>query len=234
MADSPERNLRKDLFAIFRAGLEAVRSDGLVEAALRRDGRFLLIGDCEPIDLDQVSRIVVVGAGKAGAGMARGVEHVFEDAPQIDRRIEGWINVPEDCVETLRRIHLHGARPAGVNEPTEAGVQGAVEILRRVESVGPNDLCLCLLSGGGSALMPAPVEGISLEDKQAVTRFLSAAGANIEELNTVRKHLSRVKGGGLAAACKAGRFYTLIISDVLGDPLDVIASGPTVPDTTTA
>ena len=93
---------------------------------------------------------------------------------------------------------------------------------------------ICLLSGGGSALLPAPIDGVSLEDKQQVTRFLSAAGANIEQLNTVRKHLSRIKGGGLARASGAGRLVTLIISDVPGDPLDVIASGPTVADSTTA
>ena len=130
----------------------------------------------------------------------------------------------------MQRIHLHAARPAGVNEPTPEGVAGALEILRLVESLGPDDLCLCLISGGGSALMPAPVEGITLADKLAVTRHLSAAGANIEQLNTVRKQLSRIKGGGLLRACRAGRLVSLIISDVLGDPLDVIASGPTVPD----
>jgi glycerate 2-kinase len=132
-----------------------------------------------------------------------------------------------------RRIHLHPARPAGVNEPTPEGVAGATEILRLVESLGPDDLCLCLISGGGSALMPAPVEGITLADKLAVTRHLSAAGANIEQLNTVRKQLSRIKGGGLLRACRAGHVVSLIVSDVLGDPLDVIASGPTVPDSST-
>jgi glycerate 2-kinase len=93
---------------------------------------------------------------------------------------------------------------------------------------------LCLISGGGSALLPAPVEGISLDDKLAVTRHLSGAGANIEQLNAVRKQLSRIKGGGLARACRAGTLCSLIISDVLGDPLEVIASGPTVEDSSTA
>ena len=141
--------------------------------------------------------------------------------------------MPADCVRPLQRIHLHAARPAGVNEPTPEGVAGSMEILRLVESLGPDDLCLCLISGGGSALMPAPVEGVTLADKLALTRHLSAAGANIEQLNTVRKQLSRIKGGGLLRACRAGRLVSLIISDVLGDPLDVIASGPTVPDTST-
>ncbi len=234
MSDIQARLRREDLLEIFNSGVEAVQSDRLVERTLRLQGPFLVVGDAEPINLTDVNRIVVVGAGKAGAGMARGVERVFRSEPEFASRIEGWINVPADCVEELGRIHLHAARPAGVNEPTEAGVRGAAEILRLVGSVGPRDICLCLVSGGGSALMPYPVEGITLADKQKVTRFLAAAGANIEELNTVRKHLSRVKGGGLAAACKQGRLYTLIISDVLGDPLDVIASGPTVSDTTTA
>jgi hydroxypyruvate reductase len=102
-----------------------------------------------------------------------------------------------------------------------------------VSSLAPEDICFCLLSGGGSALLPAPVDGISLSDKLAVTQFLSGAGANITELNTVRKQLSRIKGGGLARACRAGRLIALIISDVMGDPLDVIASGPTVHDSST-
>ena len=133
-----------------------------------------------------------------------------------------------------QHIHLHAARPAGVNEPTRGRRGGA----RRkscdiVAALGPDDLCLCLLSGGGSALLPAPVEGITLEDKLAVTRLLSAAGANIQQLNIVRKQLSRIKGGGLARACRAGRLISLIISDVPGDPLDLIASGPTVEDHST-
>ena len=94
-------------------------------------------------------------------------------------------------------------------------------------------MCICLLSGGGSALLPAPLEGVSLADKQQLTRQLSGAGANIRQLNTVRKQLSRIKGGGLARSCRAGTLATLVISDVLGDPLDIIASGPTVPDPAT-
>jgi hydroxypyruvate reductase len=121
-----------------------------------------------------------------------------------------------------------------VNEPTAAGVEGCREILALVEPLTRDDLCICLLSGGGSALLHAPIDGITLHDKLAVTRHLSSAGANIQQLNTVRKQLSRIKGGGLARACRAGHLITLIISDVLGDPLDVIASGPTVRNTTTA
>ena len=199
---------------------------------MRVENDHLILGE-DQIPLNSIGRIAVVGAGKAGAGMAAAVEEVLGPQVMEQKQVAGWINVPADCVVPLRRIHLHAARPAGVNEPTAAGAAGALEILRLVESLGPADVCLCLISGGGSALMPAPAEGITLADKLAVTRHLSAAGANIEQLNVVRKQLSRIKGGGLARACRAGRLDTLIISDVLGDPLDVIASGPTVEDSST-
>jgi len=231
MPRSPEQ-LRRDAMRIWQAGVDAVRSERLVKEALRVEGSTLLVGE-EPLELDAVRRVVVVGAGKAGAGMAAAVEDVLGPEWIEKKQLAGWVNVPGDCVRELRRIHLHAARPPGVNEPRPEGAAGSREILRLVESLGPEDLCLCLISGGGSALMPSPVEGITLQDKLTVTRYLSAAGANIEQLNTVRKQLSRIKGGGLMRACRAGRLVSLIISDVLGDPLDVIASGPTVEDTST-
>jgi len=221
--------LRSDARQIWRAGLEAVRSDRLVENTVRVEGQTLLV-DEEPLDLAAIGRIVVVGAGKAGAGMAAGLERALGPEVMTEKQVSGWVNVPADCVRPLQRIHLHAARPAGVNEPTPQGVSGAEEILRLVAALRAEDICFVLVSGGGSALLPAPVAGITLADKLAVTRHLSAAGANITELNTVRKQLSRIKGGGLLRACGAGRLLALIISDVLGDPLDTIASGPTVPD----
>jgi hydroxypyruvate reductase len=224
--------LRRDARLIWNAGLEAVRSERLVRGALGVEGDVLAAGP-ERLELRGLDRIVVVGAGKAGAGMAAAVEEVLGPRLLDQKRVTGWVNVPEDCVRPLGRIHLHGARPPGVNEPTAAGVAGTNQILALVESLGPRDLCLCLISGGGSALLPAPAEGVGLEDKLAVTRHLSAAGATIQQLNTVRKQLSRVKGGGLARACRASRLVSLVISDVLGDPLDAIASGPTVPDPST-
>lgn len=224
---------RDDALAIWSAAVRAVDSCRLVREHVRVEGRELLIGD-ESLQLDSIRRIIVVGAGKAGAGMAEGIELALGEPLMAAKDLTGWINVPEDCVRPLRRIRLHGARPAGINEPTEAGVIGTQRILEHVTQASANDLCICLLSGGGSALLPAPVQGIRLADKQAVTKHLSGAGANIMELNTVRKQLSRIKGGGLARACRAGRLRTLIISDVLGDPLDVIASGPTVTNQTTA
>jgi hydroxypyruvate reductase len=164
--------------------------------------------------------------------MAAGFEQaVGEDL--LESRVSGRVNVPADCVRPLARIVLHAARPAGVNEPTEEGVRGATAILDLLGTLGPRDVCVVLLSGGGSALLPAPVPDITLADKQLVTQRLMHAGATIGELNTVRKQLSRIKGGRLVRATRAGTVLALIVSDVIGDPLDVIASGPTVPDSAT-
>ena len=227
------KNIRRDALQIWKAGVKAVDSARLVRENVRVEGRTLWIGD-EPLAIDEIERIAVVGAGKAGAGMAAGLLEALGEKLVAEKRVSGWLNVPADCVRRLPPLVLHAARPAGVNEPTAAGVAGGEAMLELVGSLGPRDLCFCLISGGGSALLPAPAAGVTLADKLFVTRFLSAAGANIGELNTVRKHLSRIKGGALARACRAGRLATLVISDVLGDPLDVIASGPTVPDRSTA
>lgn len=218
----------RDATAIWNAGVSAVDSGRLVQSVVRRTGNQLDVCG-EVFNVDSIRRLVVVGAGKASGGMARGLEEAL-GRDLVESRLEGWINVPEDCLLPLQRIHLHGARPAGVNEPTDAGVVGSQRILDLVAALEPGDLCLVLLSGGGSALLPLPVDGISLADKLAVTRLLSRNGATIHELNAVRKRLSRIKGGGLIRAAKAGRIISLIISDVVGDPLDVIASGPTVCD----
>ncbi|MBX7166245.1 MAG: DUF4147 domain-containing protein [Pirellulales bacterium] len=217
---------------MWQAGLAAVRSERLMRDAVALDGSLLTVGD-DVIDLTRIERIAVVGAGKAGAGMAAELEAILGPELLAAKRVQGWINVPADCVRPLAAIHLHAARPAGVNEPTAEGVSGAERILELVAGLGPHDLCLCLISGGASALLPAPASGITLADKLALTRHLSGAGANIAELNIVRKQLSRIKGGRLAAACRAGQCVNLVISDVLGDPLDLIGSGPTVPDRST-
>jgi len=210
---------RADAEAIWWAGVRAVDPVHLVEHALSGDSGW-----------QQARRILVVGAGKAGAGMAAGVERALTDC--LDR-ITGIVNVPAGTYAPLQRIRLHPARPAGVNEPRPEGIVGAEEMLRLLSTAEPEDVALCLLSGGGSALLPAPAPGISLEDKLAVTRLLHRCGASITEMNCVRKHLSRIKGGQLAQVFRGQRLLTLVISDVVGDPVDVIASGPTVPDPTT-
>ena len=222
-----------DAIAIWQAGVDAVRSEQLITQQLLLHDGLLTCGNVT-LDLNQVRRIFVVGTGKAGAGMAAGIEAVLGAAILDDKDVTGWVNVPDHCVRALSRIHLHPARPAARNEPTSAGVSGAEFIYQLVHGAEANDLVICLLSGGGSALLPMPAAGITWQDKLAVTRFLSAAGADIRQLNTVRKQLSAIKGGGLARACHAGHLLTLIISDVIGDPLDVIASGPTVANPTNA
>lgn len=221
-----ESSLRDDALGIWGAAVEAVASDKLVLRAIRRDGELLDIAG-HKVDLREIDRILVVGGGKAGTGMALGLEAAL--GPDIvAAKLTGVLNVPADCVRTLQRITIHAGRPAGVNEPTAEGVAGVDAMLRLVHTMTPRDLLIVLLSGGGSALLPAPAAGITLSDKLAVTRLLMSRSAPIEDLNAVRSALSRFKGGQLARAIPAGRAIALIISDVVGDPLSVIASGPTV------
>jgi len=219
--------LRDDAIAIWKAGVAAVDSERLCRDQIQLTGDVLTIAG-QSFDVRSIRRIEVVGAGKAGAGMAAGVEQALEGLPD-SVQASGWINVPADCVQPRRWIHPHAARPAGLNEPTPEAVAGTAEILSRVSGLSDADVCIVLLSGGGSALLCAPVPKITLEDKVAVTRRLAASGAPIEELNAVRTRLSMVKGGGLAKASRAGATIALIVSDVVGDPLSTIASGPTTP-----
>ena len=220
-------SLRDDAVAIWTAGLAAVDSAKSVAQQIRAQHDQLWIADVR-IQMPSAGHIEVVGAGKAGAGMASGIEAALLATNSADG-VSGWVNVPADCVRPLRHIHLHAARPAGLNEPTQEAVQGTREILRRVQSLSESDVCIVLLSGGASALLCSPTPGISLSDKLSVTRALAGSGAPIHELNLVRTQLSQVKGGRLAAACRAGTLVALIISDVIGDPVEVIGSGPTTP-----
>jgi hydroxypyruvate reductase len=213
--------------------VNAVVPGRLIPEWVRVEGDWLHAGD-DVIDLRGVRRMAVVGGGKAAGAMAVALEQALGSKVLAAKQVAGWVNVPGDCVVPTERVRVHAGRPAGVNEARAEGVNGTRQILELVASLGADDLCFCLVSGGGSALLVAPAAGVSLEDKIRVTRRLSAAGANIRELNTVRSQLSAIKAGGLARACRAGRLVSLVISDVPGDPLDVIASAPTVPCTTTA
>jgi glycerate 2-kinase len=231
---TPLRDARGTALGIWHAAVAAVDSTRLVEARMRVEGTRLAVEGGERIEHDfgTRGRLLVVGAGKAGAGMSDGVQCALRGTA-LEARITGWVNVPADCVRPCGPIHLHAARPAGLNEPTAEGCIGTEHILSLVSGAEPHDLALVLISGGGSALLPAPVDGVTLGDKQQVTRLLSGRGATIHELNTVRKRISRVKGGGLSRAARCP-VVSLVISDVIGDPLDIIASGPTVPDSSTA
>lgn len=223
----PAPQLRADAERIWWAGVRAVLPERLIPEHVTVDDDTLAFSD-EVVDLRRVGRIAVVGAGKASGAMAVALERVLGPELLEQKQVGGWVNVPADCILPTQHIRLHPARPASVNEPRPEGVAGTKEILRLVSSLTSNDLCVCLLSGGGSALLPAPVAGVSLDVKIRLTQLMSAAGADIGQLNTVRRCLSVVKGGGLARACAAGRLITLILSDVPGDPLEAIASGPTV------
>jgi hydroxypyruvate reductase/glycerate 2-kinase len=207
--------------AIFDAAVAAVEPGRLVREAI---ARFTVEWQRE---IANASRVIVVGAGKATAAMAAALED------SIGRPIVGLVNVPDGVTAATTGIKLHFARPAGSNHPTQAGVDGAMAMVKLLADAGPDDVAIALISGGGSALLPCPADGVSLADKQTVTKQLHASGATIGEMNCVRKHLSAVKGGRLAQAFRGKRLITLVISDVVGDPLDVIASGPTVPDPTT-
>ncbi|MCA9049122.1 MAG: DUF4147 domain-containing protein [Planctomycetaceae bacterium] len=231
------QSLRRDAIAVWQAGVAAVDSRTLVRDSVKvTSGQLDICG--RVFAVAGLRHIEVVGAGKAGTGMAAGLLDALQ--PLENRvSVDGWVNVPEDCVQlldvqSLSSIHLHGARPAGVNEPTAAAVAGTQEILRRIRRLGPDDLCVVLISGGGSALLPCPAPLITLDEKIALTRFLAASGAPIQHLNLIRTQLSEVKGGGLLRNCRAGQLVTLIISDVIGDPPEIIASGPTVLTTSTA
>jgi len=224
--------LRNHARMIWQAGVDAVAPARLIGSAFGlRDGAMEL-GPIR-IPLRSIGRIVVVGAGKAGAAMSRAVEDVLGRDLMQRTQLQGCVNVPDSTVVPLRHIHLHPSRSAPDNKPTAAGVEGSRRIRELASSLGPNDLALCLISGGGSALMPAPVAGVSLADKQTVTALLHSSGATIGEMNAVRKHLSELKGGGLARSFRGRWLVSLIISDVVGDPLDVIASGPTAADHST-
>jgi hydroxypyruvate reductase/glycerate 2-kinase len=220
----PPNLLRDHARAIWDAAVAAADPRELVRAAFTDPALDLRA------ETERANRVLVVGGGKAGAAMSAAVEEALAD--RLDR-VAGVVNVPAESVRPLRAVRLHAARPAATNQPTPEGEEGTRQILDLVSSAGPDDVALCLLSGGGSALMPAPVPGVTLEDKQTVTRLLHECGATINEMNAVRKHLSRSKGGRLAQAFRGRALFSLIISDVVGDPLDVIASGPTAADPTT-
>src|SRR5450755_707738 len=208
-----EARLRRQALAIFKAALRAANPAERVAERLARE------------DFTRYRHIYIVGAGKAGAAMARAAERL------LGRRITGGLlNVKDLPAAPLRRIKLH---ECGHPLPDQRGVEGARRIAEIAAAAGPDDLVLCLISGGASALLPLPADGITLDEKQEVTKLLLACGAGIHQINAVRKHISRIKGGQLARLAYPAQVLALLLSDVIGDDLDVIGSGPTAPDAST-
>ena len=212
------------LIEIFNAALAAVDPYHAVIRSITFEKNCLHAAGAA-YELDAFSRLLVVGAGKATARMALAIEDVLGD-----RITEGLIVVKEGHAAPLKTIkQVEASHPV----PNEAGVEGTKRIAELVRVADEKTLVICLLSGGASALLVAPMNSLTLNDKQEVTSLLLRAGASIEELNAVRKHLSAVKGGRFAKAACPAQVVTLVLSDVIGDRLDVIASGPTARDSTT-
>jgi glycerate 2-kinase len=214
----------KILEAIFRAGLRAVDPERAVRRYVRRKGNRLFVGDCS-YSLDRFKRVLLIGAGKGTAPMAKALEDILGDWLS-----NGWIIVKYGHGMPLKKTH---SMEAGHPIPDEAGLRATETLLSQARECTEEDLIICAFSGGGSALLPAPSPPIDLDQKQESTRLLLECGATINELNAVRKHLSRSKGGWLAKTAYPATLISLILSDVIGDPLDVIASGPTVADEST-
>lgn len=215
---------RSHAFTIFRAAVRAADPRQAVLAHVKIDGSALWVGK-RRYRLADFDRIRVIGAGKASARMAQALQHLLGT-----RIADGWINVPDGNAVRLRRIALH---EAGHPIPDQRGVEGARRIAQIARDSSRRDLLICVISGGASALMPLPAPGVTLARKKEITRRLLASGANIHEINTVRKHMSAIKGGHLAALAHPATIIALILSDVIGDNLSAIGSGPTAPDSTT-
>lgn len=216
--------LRRRAIQILGAGVAAADPGRAVHRLVSLNGARLQV-DRATYDLAAVRRVLVVGTGKASAHMAAALESILGS-----RITAGTVTTKYGYVHSLDRITLV---EAGHPLPDDAGVTGTARIAELARGATEDDLLFVVISGGGSALLPMPAPGITLEEKIAATDLLLRSGATINEVNTVRKHLSSIKGGQLARLAAPARVVTLILSDVLGNPLDAIASGPTVPDPTT-
>ncbi|MGD9092420.1 MAG: glycerate kinase [Anaerolineales bacterium] len=214
---------------ILIAALQAVDPDAAVTRYLRRTGDTLLVTD-RSYDLNKFQHIYVVGAGKAGTPMAQATVRILED-----KLTAGLVIVKEGHVGNTYPLDSTDVDiiEAGHPIPDQRGFQASNKLIGLVKNALPDDLIVSLVSGGGSALLTIPVEGISLAELQELTDILLVSGATIQEINTLRKHLEQLKGGGLAQLIAPASMITLILSDVVGNPLDIIASGPTVADSST-
>jgi glycerate 2-kinase len=219
-----DENARRQLEKIFSAGLQAVDPESAVKRNVELTGRRLRVGE-KFHSLDDFKRIFVTGVGKGTAPMAKALEDILGD-----HLTDGWIIVKYDHGLPLKKIRVfEAAHPV----PDNAGLEAARFVLDRLAECTEQDLVICAFSGGGSALFPSTRPPLTFEGKQKTTQLLLECGATINEINCIRKHISLGKGGQLAKIAYPATVISLFLSDVVGDPLDVIASGPTVPDTST-
>ena len=217
-------NLNNDAYTILNAAIDAVKPSKLIKNQIMLKDNILQIKK-QQTDLSQFENIYIIGAGKASAFMAQSLEDILQN-----RVTSGAVVVKYDHGAPCQKVKIfEGGHPI----IDENSLAGTAQILNLVQQAGEKDLVLCLVSGGGSALLEKLPEGISLPDLQKTFNLLLGCGAAIEEINIVRKHLSLVKGGQLARAIAPATCITLIISDVIGDPVESIASGPTAADPTT-
>jgi hydroxypyruvate reductase len=254
MPDAREE-MRKIIAGVLGTAIRAVDPAVAVKTHITRAGDAVHVGQ-RSFDLNEIDRIIVVGGGKAGTPMAAalhellgprisaGVVNVKYGHTSVDRWQVRFEHRPEtERTSTLLSDSADAPSPpetgairiveAGHPVPDAAGLAGAAEIATILSGLTPRDLVFVLISGGGSALLPLPVEGVTLADTQALTSVLLRCGADITEINAIRKHCSRLQGGQLARLAAPAQVVTLILSDVVGTPLDAIASGPTVPDRST-
>jgi len=216
--------LRNNAKEIFLAGVEIVKPDILIPHFVSLENNVLKIEN-HRFQLAEIKNIYLTGAGKASALMAKAIENILGS-----RISSGHIVTKYGHAVPLKYAFV---TEAGHPVPDENGVKGTESILSIVNKASKNDLVICVISGGGSALLTDIPDGCTLNDLKILTDLLLKSGANINEMNCIRKHLSKVKGGMLSSAAYPARVVSLILSDVIGDPLDVIASGPTAPDPTT-
>lgn len=213
---------------VLQAALSAVEPEVAVRQHLRREGNSLHVGECS-YNLDLLRQVRLVGFGKASLPMGKAAAAILDDHLHSGILItkQGQIQPSQTGLDPRLTV-LEAAHPI----PDESSLRASQEVVASLADLEPEDLVLCLISGGGSALLTAPAESISLDDLQSLTGLLLASGASIGEVNTLRKHLEQLKGGGLARQAAPAQVAVLILSDVIGDPLDVIASGPAAPDST--
>lgn len=217
---------------ILAACIQAVDPAAAIQENLKLSDSILSVGDRE-YELENFNRLLVVGAGKAGYPMMTAVSDILGEFKPRGNVITKGGYIPEGKSAAKSQSEQFKVHEAGHPVPDQRGVEATQRLIKLLSETRRDDLVLCLISGGGSALLVSPVPGVSLEDLQKTTSLLLASGASIDEINALRKHLEQLKGGKLAQIASPAQVITLILSDVVGDPLDVIASGPTVADTTT-